>query len=726
MKAEPQRNLHRPVWGSRRFLREYGDLTDEQQRRARKAFVLWRIGLFPKGLNCEKCHAPDGHRYWTLRGTRKVRLFFVETDGGAVFFATNFHDYDIAKGLDFDAISPEESLASWDPSPDAEAAARKTADEDFGEDDDPDLLPGTFPLSSPEMVPDQKLIDLGVLWEFIPDVRSLRDGDELLDLLARHGDALPEKELMCLFDAPRRSTVERLLLARARNGLLKRGEDVDGGRPEALDYWRAASLERFRLWFSPDQSDAVVADSPGPMAVLGAAGTGKTVVALHRARYLAFGPFRNPGDRILLTSFSRTLAQDLEKQLDEICRDAPDVRARIDVRNLDDALVAFLRANGVDMDLDFERYDGRAEMLMKRAARTAGYAGERRPGWLWQEYSSAIGAMDVRRESDYVGRLLPGPETKPDDAEKKKLWPVFRRFESICEEAGFWTVGRAANKAVRMLTPGGGARPETRYAAAVVDETQDMSRERLRFLSALVGYDPAAPRPNILTFFGDARQRIFDHGANLDSCGIAVCSERTLVRNYRSTEEIRLRAERFLEGVPMDDLDGDLVVRDPSPAARKGVPVEESRCGNDEEECALVAETIRRWIDEDSRQPGSPGRRPGEYAVLSPSRDRVRLIQAGLERLGLPAIVVTAAKPPDDRGQVRVMTLHRAKGLEFQGVALDLDADNWPMTRHAAGTLPPKEKRRRENRAKRLAYVGLTRAIRRALITGVGPAPEGM
>ena len=386
-------------------------------------------------------------------------------------------------------------------------------------------------------------------------------------------------------------------------------------------------------------------------------------------------------------------------------------------------MVAFLNANGVEMEMEFTKFNEHVEVFMKRAAREVSYSGDRRPGWLWQEYTMAIEGAGVTRESNYVGRVLPGPEPKPDDAEKKKLWPVFRRFEDTIAAQSFWTPGRAANKAARMLTPGGGAKPETRYSAAVVDETQDMSRERLRFLAAVVGYDPAAPVPNALTFFGDARQRIYDHGASLCSAGISVRAEMELGRNYRSTEEIRKRAARFLEGVPMDDLDGDLVVRNESPAARKGVPPEERRCKDSDEEATVIAEAIRRWIDEDSRQPGSPNRQPGEYAVLSPSNKRVRLLRDKLEALGLSAIVVTAARPPDDLDAVRVMTLHRAKGLEFQGVVLDLDAENWPMAPHAAKTLPEKERIRRGNRAKCLAYVGMTRAIRRAMLTGVGPAP---
>ena len=88
--------------------------------------------------------------------------------------------------------------------------------------------------------------------------------------------------------------------------------------------------------------------------------------------------------------------------------------------------------------------------------------------------------------------------------------------------------------------------------------------------------------------------------------------------------------------------------------------------------------------------------------------------------------VLAAAAVPVAPDRVRVMTLHRAKGLEFQGVVLDLDKNNWPMSPRKAAKLGPKERQRRVNEAKCLAYVGMTRAIRRAMLTGVGPAPEEM
>ena len=729
MELLPQRNMDRPAWATKDFLDEFAALPGEDQSRVRKAFVRWRLGAFAKGLNDEKLHTRSGREYRSLRGSRTVRLLYVLRGESVLFFAVNRHDYEEPEDRDFAALAPAEDLAAWDPATPEEEERALAAPEDDAPPADPDRLPEPFPFASAADLPDRLLLGLGVLWEDLAAVRSVRDTDQLLNLMDKHPGKLPETTLLDLIEKPYRSFAQSEFRKRILAGTASAGEakDVDGGRPEDLDYWRAASLERFRTWLSPDQRDAVTAHVPGPLAVLGAAGTGKTVVALHRAHYLARAVFDRPDDRVLLTTFSLTLAQDLAQQLDEICGDDPGVRGRIAVRNVDEALREFLQRNGVAVRLDFQAFNYRAKALMKRAAREAHYRGERRAGWLWQEFSTAVEGFGIRREGDYVGRVLPGPEPKPDDAEKRRLWPVFRRFGAIAEEEGFWTPGRAVDRALRMLAPGGGADPATRYAAVVVDETQDMSRERLRFLAAVCARDPAAPADDALTFCGDARQRIYDHGASLRSCGIAVADTRVLRRNYRSTDAIRRRAETFLEGVPMDDLDGDLVVRKPSLAARPGVPPEERRCADDAEEGAAIVEAVLRWIAEDSRMPGSPKRRPGEYAVLSPSKRRLEPLRAALEAAGLHALVVTEDAPPPqkDRSRVRVMTLHRAKGLEFQGVALDLDAQNWPMPPSTAQTLVPKERERRERRARCLVYAGMTRAIRRVLLTGVGPVPPG-
>ena len=84
----------------------------------------------------------------------------------------------------------------------------------------------------------------------------------------------------------------------------------------ALDYpW-----EKWSIFLHPAQREIVEADYDGPARVSGSAGTGKTIVALHRAVYLAR---KNPDGRILLATFSDTLANALNIQLKRLITNEP-------------------------------------------------------------------------------------------------------------------------------------------------------------------------------------------------------------------------------------------------------------------------------------------------------------------------------------------------------------------------------------------------------------------
>lgn len=86
---------------------------------------------------------------------------------------------------------------------------------------------------------------------------------------------------------------------------------------QALDFpW-----ERWIVFLYPAQRSLVEKTYSGPARVSGSAGTGKSVVALHRAAWLAR---KNSGARVLLTTFSKTLASRLSKNADILLGDSPE------------------------------------------------------------------------------------------------------------------------------------------------------------------------------------------------------------------------------------------------------------------------------------------------------------------------------------------------------------------------------------------------------------------
>ena len=101
-------------------------------------------------------------------------------------------------------------------------------------------------------------------------------------------------------------------------------------------------LEKWRVFLHPSQRKIVEKVYSGPARVLGGAGTGKTVVAMHRAKWLSSQ--MKGKERILFTTFTANLAADIKNSLRKIC--SLDEQRRIDVINLDAWVSQFLREHG--------------------------------------------------------------------------------------------------------------------------------------------------------------------------------------------------------------------------------------------------------------------------------------------------------------------------------------------------------------------------------------------
>ena len=84
----------------------------------------------------------------------------------------------------------------------------------------------------------------------------------------------------------------------------------------ALEYpW-----DKWTVFLHPSQRELVERNYAGPARVAGSAGTGKTIVALHRAAHLARSDRES---RVLLTTFSKTLANSLRNRLKRLIGNEP-------------------------------------------------------------------------------------------------------------------------------------------------------------------------------------------------------------------------------------------------------------------------------------------------------------------------------------------------------------------------------------------------------------------
>ena len=539
------------------FLDAFARLPRPQQRSVRTLISRFNADSTAKGLNYEKIHAARDPAMRSLRIDQGYRAIVLKPEQGDVHMLLWADKHDAAyawAGRHECRINPETgALQVYEPSTEPAAETRPPADAamdaataDTGARADAAAPPAFGKLR------DRELARLGVPPAMLSEVRGVCDDTDLDAMQPR----LPLEAYEALFLFLAGESYEQLVRERespdepvdtgdfaaalARDD--SRGRFVVVEDELELEAMLNAPLERWRVFLHPSQRRLVERDWNGPARVLGAAGTGKTVVAMHRARWLA----RNlPGrGRILFTTFTRNLAADIEHNLGAICK--PEELARIDVWNLDRWVVRFLRGRRYEFRIVFGR-DDRAwqrTLDLKKPPEL-----DLADGFWDDEWEQVVQAHAVTSLDEYLRVSRVGRGSRLNRATRARAWPVFEEYRTQLAERGLKEVDDAYRDAAALLQND----PEALdYAAVIVDEGQDMGAQAYRLLRAVV---PAGP--NDLFVVGDGHQRIY--GRNkvvLGRCGIDVRGRsRKLRLNYRTTEETRRWAVRLLAGRAIDDLE---------------------------------------------------------------------------------------------------------------------------------------------------------------------------
>jgi hypothetical protein len=446
-----------------------------------------------------------------------------------------------------------------------------------------------------------------------------------------------------------------------------------------------APLSQWRIFLHPKQRRLATSDANGPMRVLGGAGTGKSVLAMHRARWLAENR-TPPGQKVLFTTFTRNLAADIQGNLESLC--SAETLARIEVTNLDRWVKGYLTSklyeHRIQYDLQGEALAAWNKALAVRdlalGLDESFYAAE------WEQVVSAngIGTRDEYRAARRGGRGGVLPRKTRDS-----VWPVFEEFRAQLTARKLKMVDDAYRDAAALLSRETTPSP---YAAIVVDETQDFGPMALRLLRQLV---PAGK--NDLFFVGDGHQRIYKrHRAAMSKCGIQIVGRsRKLNVNYRTTEEIRRVATALLDGYAIDDLDDGLDSSKGYTSLSHGPEPEIQLFDNLDRALEETVKKVRLWHEGEENALLT-------QCVIAPTTRIRDDIAARLTRDGLPIYPINANnRDTGDPSRIRLATMHRAKGLEFDHVTVLLDRAMW----YPADS---------DETDRKLLYVSLTRAKREA------------
>ncbi len=458
--------------------------------------------------------------------------------------------------------------------------------------------------------------------------------------------------------------------------------------------------EKWSVFLHPEQRDLVVRANNGPARVAGSAGTGKTVVALHRAVHLARA---NPDARVLLATFSDTLASALHTKMRCLIVGEPRLAERIDVCSLDAVAGRLHKALIGPVNLaDRET----VRVAMKQAA---GASGSHRFSltFLLAEWDHIVDAWQLASWPEYrdVARL--GRKTRLSEAQRRLLWSIFEEVRAtlgrqhLSTTAGMYTAVAAAVKANRNPP----------FDFAIVDEAQDLSVPQLRLLAAIGG-----DRPNALFFAGDLGQRIFQQPFSWKSLGVDVRGRsRTLRVNYRTSHQIRQYADRLLDA-EVTDADGNAEDRSRTVSVFNGPLPQIATYPTIAEETAAVA----RWLSERAGE-GVALHELGVFVRTAAEVERAEAAvrAAGLEQRRLDASVQTAS------GRVAVGIMHLAKGLEYRAVVvMACDDEVLPLQERIEAVGEEGDLQEVYETERQLLYVACTRARDHLLVTGVEPASE--
>ncbi|QPN61978.1 UvrD-helicase domain-containing protein [Synechococcus sp. CBW1004] len=566
---------------------------------------------------------------------------------------------------------------------------------------------------------DDQLMLLGVPEALLPAVRAVSSEEALtrliewvpqdcVDGLILLADGKPIETVIEELERQRPTAIDPSDVAAALDTPESKAEFLVITDDDVLEAMLSAPLERWRVFLHPSQRRLVERNWSGAVRVLGGAGTGKTVVAMHRARWLAQQQIRSstPG-RVLFTTFTRNLATDIRANLTKIC--SPEELQRIEVIHLDGWVMNFLKNQGLQVRVFNEEARDSAWSLALDVAETSLGFDKR---FYQEEWKDVVLAQGCRSRDDYLMARRVGRGTRLNRQQRAQIWPVFDALRAEFRQRGLWEPEEAKQIAADLLNRGD--QPPL-FAAVVVDEAQDLDLASFSLLRALVG----EPRANDLFIVGDPHQRIYGKPVVLSRCGIDIRGRARKLRiNYRTTEETRAWATAVLHGLDFDDLDGG---SDPSSDYRSllygDAPLVRGFEDPAEEQGFLVS-TLRQLREEQQSLAST--------CVSARTNKAVEKLNGLLQAEGFVTRVINADESDDPSDPaLRLATMHRVKGLEFDQVFLPgLTADQIPLRRILDGCPDQLSKELFEQQERSLLHVAATRAKKRVVVSFSGqPSP---
>lgn len=669
------------------FTAAFNRLSGQDQKAVKASVFDLQMDPSGNGLQLHRIDKSKDPNFWSARVNRDVRLIVHKT-GESMLVAYVDHHNDAYAWAERRRIEAHPRTGA------VQIVEVRERVEDLAP-------PATFDFAMPETasvaVPqpqlfaslaDDALLSIGVPTDWLADVRAATE--EGFFALAEY---LPAEASEALLEYAATGAMPTVATAPATDDPFAHPDALRRIRPIAdqdeLEQALAFPWEKWGVFLHPSQRDLTDRSFGGPARVAGSAGTGKTIVAIHRAVRLAR---ENPDARILLASFSQPLADAMAKKLLVLAPETGGIVPRVTTASFRGvAEQMYQLEHGVRPRLASDAVLRERLAEAAKAAQLKGFSDR----FLLSEWTNVIDAWGITTFDAYATVQRMGRKSRLGPNQRERLWPVFEAVREGLAADRYTTWAQVFTELADALA----ARGRKPFDHIILDEGQDLAPAELRFFAALA---PAGP--DALFLAGDMGQRIFQHPYSWASLGVDVRGRsHTLKVCYRTSQQIRQAADHLLPPT-LRDVDGLEDERRGIVSVFDGPAPLVEVCENAEAETRTVRATVTAWLEDGIAAP--------EIGVFVRTPDLIGRARAALSSL-----------PGAD--EITTVPMHLAKGLEFRAVVvMACDEGILPLDERVADAADEAELDDIYETERRLLYVACTRAREHLLLTGVTPASE--
>ena len=463
-----------------------------------------------------------------------------------------------------------------------------------------------------------------------------------------------------------------------------------------LDEMFKAPLDKWRIFLHPTQKRIVDKEYTGPARVSGEAGTGKTVVAMHRAKYLL-----SKGKKVLFTTFTANLVGDIESNIMKII--SLQEAKNLDVMSVDSVIISYLNSFGKKFKIEYD--EDKLTDYWDKAIDNADTDLNFDSYFYMEEWRKIATVMDTLSVDKYISVPRNGRGIRLDRLARLKVWHVFEEYMALLNKDNVKDIDYATYEARNLLK----STYKYKYDSIIVDESQDISANAFKFLRLYAG----DVHENDMFIVGDSHQRIYKNKAILSKCGINIKGRSSLLRiNYRTTEETRKYAYGFLNGLDFSDVDTEIFGVSQCQSLTHGEEPEVKNFNTYSDQIEYCANEIKKLHD-------TYDVKYEEICIVSRTHKQIELAKNEFFKSSIPSYEINSNKVDNSSEPgVRIATMHRVKGLEFRYIfVISVNKNIIPMPSYNMDKVQNEEN---EVIERCLLYVALTRAQIKAYVLSYG------